>query len=104
MILYHLAALLVANDGGPAHFATMTPLPTIILFGPETPELYGPLNEVAVSFHVPISCSPCLTAYNHQTSPCDGDNLCLKLIHPEQVLSKALEILESQESAKFASV
>jgi ADP-heptose:LPS heptosyltransferase len=104
MILYHLAALLVANDGGPAHFATMTPLPTIILFGPETPELYGPLNEAAVSFHVPISCSPCLTAYNHQTSPCDGDNLCLKLIHPEQVLAKALEILESQESAKFASV
>jgi len=95
MALFHLGALLIANDGGPAHFASMTPLPAIIFFGPETPALYGPLDEDAFCFYTPLSCSPCLTAYNHQNSPCDGDNLCLKMIRPEDVLAKALEILEA---------
>ncbi|MBW2031739.1 MAG: glycosyltransferase family 9 protein, partial [Deltaproteobacteria bacterium] len=27
MILFHLASLLITNDGGPGHFASMTPLP-----------------------------------------------------------------------------
>ena len=103
MALYHLASLLVANDGGPAHFATMTPIPAIILFGPETPSLYGPLDDKAVSFYVPLSCSPCVTAYNQQTSPCDGDNLCLKSISPEDVLAKSLDILERQKNARVAS-
>ncbi len=41
MILFHLADLLVTNDGGPGHFAAMTPIRTIVLYGPETPHLYG---------------------------------------------------------------
>jgi ADP-heptose:LPS heptosyltransferase len=40
--LYHLATLMITNDSGPGHFASVTPLPTISLFGPETPALYGP--------------------------------------------------------------
>ncbi len=94
MILFHLSALLITNDGGPGHFAAMTPIPTIIFYGPETPVLYGPLSEKTVNFYLDFSCSPCVTAYNHRKSPCDGDNLCLKKISPEEVLSKALEILE----------
>jgi len=38
-----------------------------------------------------------LTAYNHRNSPCDGNNQCLKLITPQQVLAKAHALL--QESA-----
>jgi ADP-heptose:LPS heptosyltransferase len=37
LILYSESQLLVTNDSGPAHFATLTPIDTIILFGPETP-------------------------------------------------------------------
>jgi ADP-heptose:LPS heptosyltransferase len=72
----------------------MTPIPTIIIYGPETPELYSPNNEKTTLFYSPLPCSPCLTAYNHRNSPCDGDNLCLKQIPPERVFEKALEILE----------
>jgi lipopolysaccharide heptosyltransferase II len=93
LAIFHRASLLVTNDGGPGQFAAVTPLPTIIFFGPETPALYGPLARNSHCFHVPLPCSPCLTAYNHRTSPCDGDNQCLKQITPDQVLAKAREIL-----------
>ena len=93
LALFHQAALVVTNDGGPGQFAVLTPVPAIILFGPETPLLYGPLGKNAFCFHTALSCSPCLTAYNHRTSPCDGDNQCLKQIAPEQVLAKARAIL-----------
>ena len=94
MRIFHLASLLITNDGGPGHFAAMTPVPTIIFYGPETPLLYGPIDEKAQNLFLGLSCSPCVTAYNHRNSPCDGDNQCLKQITPEDVLSLALEILE----------
>ena len=93
LALFHRAALLVTNDGGPGQFAALTPVPTIILFGPETPLLYRSLARNAFCFHLQLPCSPCLTAYNHRMSPCDGDNQCLKQITPEQVLAKAREML-----------
>ena len=91
--LFHYAHLLITNDGGPGHFASVTPIPSILLFGPETPALYGSLSPRAVHFYVGLSCSPCLTAYNHRDSPCDGDNQCLKQIRWEDVLDKARELL-----------
>ncbi|MEA3412897.1 MAG: glycosyltransferase family 9 protein [Pseudomonadota bacterium] len=96
LVLFHMAALLVTNDGGPGQFAAMTPIPTIIFFGPETPLLYGTLSQRAYSFHLPVSCSPCLTAYNHRASPCDGDNICLKEIEPDRVYDKAMEFLRAR--------
>ncbi|HVM47077.1 MAG TPA: glycosyltransferase family 9 protein [Candidatus Acidoferrum sp.] len=93
LALFHCASLLITNDGGPGQFAALTPIPTIVLFGPETPLLYRSLARDSFCFHLPLPCSPCLTAYNHRTSPCDGDNQCLKRIAPEQVLAKAREML-----------
>jgi len=94
MTLFHLASLLITNDGGPGHFAVMTPMPSIVLFGPETPALYGPLGDKCIKLYRALSCSPCVTAYNHRNSPCDGDNQCLKGITPEEVLSQAIRLLE----------
>ena len=98
LALFHRASLLVTNDGGPGQFAAVTPVPTIILFGPETPVLYGTLSRNSHCFHIGLPCSPCLTAYNHRTSPCDGDNQCLKRITPEEVMAKAREMV-TQEMA-----
>lgn len=95
LAVFHRASLLVTNDGGPGQFAALTPkLPTIIFFGPETPLLYRSLGDNAYCFHRQLPCSPCLTAYNHRTSPCDGDNQCLKQIGVTEVLAKAHEMLE----------
>ncbi len=97
--LFHRASLLITNDGGPGQFAALTPVPAIIFFGPETPLLYRSLAKNAYCFHLALPCSPCLTAYNHRTSPCDGDNQCLKRISPEQVLAKARELLAVSAAA-----
>jgi ADP-heptose:LPS heptosyltransferase len=93
LALFHIAKLLVTNDGGPGQFAALTPIWTVMLFGPETPALYAPLTPQCHSFYSQWPCSPCLTAYNHRNSFCDGDNQCLKVIAPEAVLSKAREFL-----------
>jgi ADP-heptose:LPS heptosyltransferase len=93
LALFHVARLLVTNDGGPGQFAALTPIWTLMLFGPETPGLYAPLTPRCYSFYSQWPCSPCLTAYNHRTSYCDGDNQCLKVIAPAAVLAKARECL-----------
>lgn len=98
LLIFQFAALLITNDGGPAQFAALTPIPSIIFYGPETPKLYGPDDDKAFIFYDPLPCTPCLTAYNHRHSPCDGDNLCLKQIPPDRVLAKALEILNDAMS------
>ena len=103
LALFHRASLLVTNDGGPGQFAALTPIRTILLFGPETPDLYRPLSPNAHCFHTQLPCSPCLSAYNHRTSPCDGDNQCLKRITPAQVLAKAREMLGDPTAAGPAS-
>ena len=93
LALFHVARLLVTNDGGPGQFAALTPIWTLMLFGPETPALYAPLTPRCHSFYSQWPCSPCLTAYNHRTSYCDGDNQCLKVIEPAAVLARARECL-----------
>ncbi len=93
LALFHVARLLVTNDGGPGQFAALTPIWTLMLFGPETPALYAPLTPRCYSFYSQWPCSPCLTAYNHRSSYCDGDNQCLKVIAPGAVLAKARECL-----------
>lgn len=96
LVLFNIASLLITNDGGPGHFTALTPVPAIILFGPETPVLYGSLSPKAINLHQPVNCSPCLTAFNHRNSPCDGDNVCLKSIDPEDVMAKALDLLKGR--------
>lgn len=90
--LYSVSTLMLTNDSGPAHFASVTDMPVYVFFGPETPALYGPLGR-ATPIYAGLACSPCITALNHRKSPCN-DNICLKLITPEEVftvLAKALE-------------
>ncbi len=96
MALFSMSSLLITNDGGPGQFAALSDIPTMVFFGPESPVLYGSLDPQAVVFFTNASCSPCVTAYNHRKSPCDGNNVCLKRIRPEAVLEKAFEILEAQ--------
>ena len=93
LMLMHAADLLITNDGGPGHFATLTPIQTMVFFGPETGKLYGPLGSRNTVLESGIACSPCLSAYNHRLTFCDGDNQCLKRIKPDPVLADALAFL-----------
>ncbi len=84
MDLFSISHLLVTNDSGPAHFASMTPIENFVFFGPETPRLYGPLGENAHILYSDFPCSPCLTAYNHRNTSC-RDNKCLQVITVDEV-------------------
>lgn len=91
-VLYSISALMVTNDSGPGHFSAITPMPTIILFGPETPDLYGSLGN-AHCLHAGLACSPCVSATNHRKTSCT-DNVCLQAITVTEVLTKSREILD----------
>ena len=93
LMLFHGADLLITNDGGPGHFASLTPIRTMVFFGPETGRLYGPLGPRAQVIESGLACSPCLSAYNHRNTFCDGDNQCLKRIEPAPILTDALAAL-----------
>jgi len=98
LMLFHAAHLLITNDGGPGHFASLTPIQTMVFFGPETGRLYGPLGPRARVLESGVSCAPCLSAYNHRLTFCDGDNQCLKRLQPTPVLNSALQILNHPEA------
>ena len=97
LMLFHSSNLLITNDGGPGHFATLTPIQTMVFFGPETGKLYGPLGRRNKVLESGIACSPCLSAYNNRLTFCDGDNQCLQRIAPDPVLASALHFLQTQE-------
>jgi len=90
--LYAISSLMVTNDSGPGHFAAITELPTIVLFGPETPRLYGPLGN-ARALTANLACSPCVSAANHRRTACN-DPKCMAAISPEQVLGEVAAILD----------
>jgi ADP-heptose:LPS heptosyltransferase len=93
LTLFTLSSLMVTNDSGPAHFSSLTDLPTIALFGPETPEIFGVLGENKVSLSSGLACSPCVSAFNHRRTAC-SDNVCLQAISVELVLRTARELLD----------
>jgi len=98
LMLFHACNLLITNDGGPGHFASLTPIRTMVFFGPETGRLYGPLGPRATVLESGIACSPCLSAYNHRLTFCDGDNQCLKRLKPPPVLREALLFLNPHDT------
>ena len=84
IVLYTLADVLVTNDSGPGHFSSMTDITSIVLFGPETPSVFGPLGPGTNVLRADISCSPCVNPMNHRFSPCN-DNVCMRMIEVDQV-------------------
>lgn len=93
VVLYTLADVMVTNDSGPAHFASLTDMDAVVLFGPETPLLYGPLGAHAHVMWAGLACSPCVSAFNHRLSPCT-DSRCMQAITVDQVYCKVMELLE----------
>ena len=98
--LYSLAVVMVSNDSGQAHFAAACSLPTIVLFGPETPSLYQPLGN-STPIYAGLACSPCVSAGNHRKSAC-SDNVCMRAISVEQVF-RAVDTVLAQQSHEATS-
>ncbi len=97
LVLYHLADVLVTNDSGPAHFAALTPIETVTLFGPETPALFGAQTPRSHIIWKGMPCSPCVSAYNNRVSDCQN-NRCMRGIEVDEVFDKVCQLLAVQAS------
>jgi ADP-heptose:LPS heptosyltransferase len=94
LVLYTRSEILVTNDSGPAHFASMTPIRIIALFGPETPALFAARSPNTIALWAGIACSPCVNAYNNRQSVC-RNNLCIQAITVNDVFKEVTGIYDS---------
>src|SRR6184192_4455048 len=94
LVLYTRSEILVTNDSGPAHFASMTPIRVVTLFGPETPALFAARSPNAIALWAGIACSPCVNAYNNRQSVC-RNNLCMQAITVDDVFQEVTGIYDS---------
>lgn len=84
MALLRRATLLVSSDTGPVHLASGLGVPVFAVYGPNTPDLYGPLCDEGWAFHRRLPCSPCLSNLNGKSSACRFA-VCLRAIRAEDV-------------------
>lgn len=99
LILYTLAEVLVSNDSGPAHFAALTDVEVVTLFGPEVPRLWGALGPRSHIIWLALPCSPCLSAYNNRLAVECRNNLCMKGITVDRVYETVRGILDRRAAA-----
>jgi ADP-heptose:LPS heptosyltransferase len=92
--LYNISELMLTNDSGPAHFASVTDLKVFVIFGPETPALYLPLGN-AEPFYLGLPCSPCVSAFNHRKTSCTT-RPCITGISPDWVKGRLAEYLKEE--------
>jgi ADP-heptose:LPS heptosyltransferase len=102
LVLYSRSKILVTNDSGPAHFASMTPIRVVTLFGPETPALFGARAPHATALWAGLACSPCVNAYNNRQSVCQN-NLCMQAITVDDVFEKVTRIYDSISASRPGS-
>ena len=102
LVLYGLSEVLVSNDSGPAHFAALTPVSVVTLFGPETPSLFASRTPRNTSIWKGIACSPCVNAYNNRQSPC-LNNVCMLQIGIEEVFDAVCKAVEARRGTPISS-
>jgi ADP-heptose:LPS heptosyltransferase len=93
--------LLLTNDSGPFHLAKAQGTPTISIWGPGSPDLYGPYRGERSSHKVIYKrwpCSPCLYIYRTDAGYfCRKKVSCLKDISDSEVVSLVQTTIEEIE-------
>jgi len=90
--LINFSQLLISNDNGPVHFASLTQTPIVALFSTDSPFVYGPLGNCVILYTF-FHCSPCISFLNNKRSRCEN-NLCLQTLAPSEVLETSLRVME----------
>jgi heptosyltransferase II len=86
-----LCDLVISNDTGPMHIASLLDTNVITFFGAGDPIETSPMGANTHVIHRDLPCSPCLK------SECsEGNYNCLKLITAEEVLELSLQILKNK--------
>jgi len=94
--------LVVGNDSGALHLAVAVSTPSVTIFGPASPVVYGPYPVTArdpsdgwASRHrvaaKPLACRPCYTRF--RLPPCPWGLRCLTMLSPDDVYQTASTLL-----------
>ncbi|MEB3327916.1 MAG: glycosyltransferase family 9 protein [Candidatus Sericytochromatia bacterium] len=98
--LFARARLLVSNDTGPLHLACAVGTPTVSIFGPETPVLFGPRGPRHRIVYRALACSPCLNVHNGRTVRCPhAVTHCVEGLPVEAVLAAVEDALRDAPAA-----
>lgn len=87
--------LIVGNDSGALHLATAVGAPSVTIFGPASPIVYGPYPPAAQDRHRiavnALACRPCYARF--RLPPCPWDVRCLTTLAPDEVYALAQPLL-----------
>ena len=87
--------LALGNDGGTLHLAEAVGTPSVSIFGPVDPAVYGPPPGSGLLHRVVakrLACRPCYRSFRFP--PCPWDNACLKNLEVAAVTGAADELLK----------
>jgi len=93
--LYGLSDVMVTNDSGPAHYATLTTIDVVTLFGPESPAVFGARSKRSHLLWAGLACSPCVNAFNQRVTTCTN-NLCMQAISVDEVFERISSVMEQR--------
>jgi len=80
--------LLLTNDTGTMHLASLLGVPTVAIFGSTEPRLTKPLGGRQIIVRHQVECSPCFLR------ECPIDFRCMKAVRVEEAINAVLSILQ----------
>jgi lipopolysaccharide heptosyltransferase II len=88
--------LLLTNDTGTMHLASLLGVPVVAIFGSTEPRLTGPLGMSDTILRHQVECSPCFLR------ECPIDFRCMKAVSVQEVVVAVLSILQKSTSPPAA--
>ncbi len=94
----HCLDLFISVDTGPAHMAAALGTPLVVLWGPAIYEQTRPLSSSSTIdiIRVPVPCAPC---YDTPAMKSCKDNICMKRITSDAVLSASIGVRPVQANS-----
>ncbi len=81
--------VLLTNDTGTMHLASLLGVPTVAIFGSTDPRLTGPLGDRHIIVRHQVECSPCFLR------ECPIDFRCMRAVSVQEVTDAVLSILHA---------
>lgn len=93
--LIQSSALFLGHDTGMMHLAAAVGTPTLAIFGPSDPQMYGPYGAHGRAIWHPTHWSPCF--YDGAALPdCPCNMQCMRNVDADEVVAAARDLLQQQ--------
>jgi len=89
------SSLVISGDTGPMHVASALGTPQVALFGPTSPQWYGPRGDQVLTLIHPVPCGPCDQKFCRNIN--EDFMRCMKLLTVKEVFEAATSLLEARK-------